>query len=193
MIDTKKFRKANKKEIAIIINSILKISPKIQSILNKINYKFYIALNNKITKNNYPSIFLIPFSLIKKLVNFQQEIKVISAGLYLGFIKRGKFYLSLEGAEFLLNMSCFSTNHKLFVNKNGEKSILYGNRILKRMITKIPAELKKNSFLLVFNLENELIALAISKVDYNGFQKLNPNDLVALNLTDKGYYLREKQ
>lgn len=193
MIDTKKFRKANKKENAIIINSVLKISSKILSKLKKIDYNFYIGLNNKTSKNKFPSIFLIRNNLNKELVKFQKEVRVNSAGLYFGFIKRGECYLSLEGAEFLLNLSCFSKNQKLFVNKNGEKSILYGNRITKSMITKIPVELKRNSFLLVFNLDNELIALAKSQVDYLTYQNSNHNDIVALNLVDKGYYLRKKQ
>lgn len=193
MIDTKKFRKANRKENAIIINTLLKISTKILSVLKKIEYNFYIALNNKTSKNKFPSIFLIHKNLSKELVKFQQEIRVNSAGLYFGFIKRGEFYLSLEAAEFLLNLSCFSTNQKLFVNKNGEKSILYGNRISKSMIAKIPTELKRNSFLLVFNLENELIALAKSQVDYLTYQNFSHSDIVALNLVDKGYYLRKKQ
>jgi len=193
MIDTKKFRKVNKNEYAIITNSVLKISTKILSVLKKIDYKIYIVLVNKTSKNNYPSIYLIPNNLTKDLVNFQQEINVNSAGLYLGFIKKGEFYLSLEGAEFLLKSGCFSKNQKLFVNKSGEKSILYGNRISKSMIAKIPNDLQKNAFLLVFNLDNELIALAKSQVNYLTYQNLIHNDLVALNLVDKGYYLRKKQ
>jgi ribosome biogenesis protein Nip4 len=61
------------------------------------------------------------------------------------------------------------------------------------MVIQISTKLNKNDFLLIFNQNNELIAIAISKVDYNLYQRLNPNDLVALNLVDKGYYLRVKQ
>jgi len=193
MIDIKKFRKVNKNENAIITNSVLKISTKILSVLKKINYKIYINLVNKTSKNNYPSIFLIPNNLVKDLVNFQHVTNVNSAGLYMGFIKKGEFYLSLEGAEFLLTLNCFSKNQELYVNRSGEKSILYGNKISKSMIKKIPTGLQKNAILLVFNLENELIALAKSQVNYLAYQHLNHNDLVALNLVDKGYYLRKKQ
>ena len=61
------------------------------------------------------------------------------------------------------------------------------------MISQISIKLKTKDFLLIFNQKNELIAIAISKVDYDVYQKLNSNDLVALTLTDKGYYLRQKQ
>jgi ribosome biogenesis protein Nip4 len=194
MIDPKKFRQVNKKEYAIITNSVFKISTKILSVLEKENYKIYINLvQEKISKENYPSIFLIHNNLAKNLVNFQQNINVNSAGLYFGFIKKGEFYLSLEGADFLLKSDCFSKNQQIHVNKSGEKSILYGNKISKSMTVKVPKELQKNSFLLVFNLDNELIALAKSQVNYLTYQNLNHNDLVAINLVDKGYYLRKKQ
>ncbi len=193
MIDTKKFRKVNKIEYAIITNSVLKISTKILSVLKKINYKIYIALVNKTSKNNYPSIFLIPNNLTKNLVKFQQDISVNSVGLYFGFIKKGEFYVSLEGAEFLLKSGCFSKNQELYVNRSGEKSILYGNRISKSMIEKIPTGLQKNAFLLVFNLTNELIAIAKSQVNYVTYENLNLKDPIAINLVDKGYYLRKKQ
>ena len=193
MIDTKKFRKVNKNEYAIITNSVLKISTKILSVLKKIDYKIYIVLVNKTSKNNYPSIYLIPNNLTKDLVNFQQEINVNSAGLYLGFIKKGEFYLSLEGAEFLCKKGILSAIKFLYVNKKGEKSILYGNNILKNMILKIPSNIQKEDYLLIFNELNEILALAQSKVESNNIKHLNPEDLVAFNLSDKGIYLRKKQ
>ena len=116
-----------------------------------------------------------------------------SAGLYFGYIKQGKFYLSLESTEFFKNLSCFLIEQFLFLTDKGEKSILYGNNIEKEMIIRISPKLNKSDFLLVFNQNDELIAISISTVYYNIYKKLNPNDLVALNLIDKGYYLREKQ
>ena len=193
MIDTKKFREINETEKGIITDSVLKISTKILSVLKKIDYKIYIALVNKTSKNNYPSIFLIPNNLTKNLVKFQQDISVNSVGLYFGFIKKGEFYVSLEGAEFLLMLGCFSKQQKIYVNEDGEKAILYGNRILKRMIAEITTELKKDVFVLVFNLEKELIAIAKSQVNYPTYKNLNPNEMVAINLVDKGYYLRKRQ
>jgi len=193
MIDTKKFREINETERDIINKSALKISTKILSVLKKIDYKIYIDLVNKTSKNNYPSIFLIPNNLTKNLVKFQQDISVNSVGLYFGFIKKGEFYVSLEGAEFLLKSGCFSKNQELYVNRSGEKSILYGNRISKSMIEKIPTGLLKNAFLLVFNLTNELIAIAKSQVNYVSYENLNLKDPIAINLVDKGYYLRKKQ
>ncbi|MFX1277737.1 MAG: PUA domain-containing protein [Promethearchaeota archaeon] len=81
----------------------------------------------------------------------------------------------------------------MYVNDKGEKAILYGNIILKKMITNIHVNLKKKDFLLVFNQLNELIAIAQSQVDFEDIQNLEPNKSIAINLVDKGYYLRKKQ
>ena len=101
--------------------------------------------------------------------------------------------LSLEGAEFLLNLNFFSERYQLIVNNDGEKAILYGNKILKKMIIKISNKLKKNDFLLVFNQSNELICIARSQVDFEDIQNIKTNEIIAFNLIDKGYYLRKKQ
>jgi len=61
------------------------------------------------------------------------------------------------------------------------------------MIIKIPSNLEKKEFLLVFNRLNELIAIAQAQIGYKTSQNLNTSDLIALNLNDKGYYLRRKQ
>ncbi|MFX1321129.1 MAG: PUA domain-containing protein [Promethearchaeota archaeon] len=193
MNNTKKFREINEIEKVIIHNSLLKISTKILPVLNRINYKIYITMENKISKINYPSIFLIPSNLTKSVDRLTQNTSINIAGSYFGFIKKGDFYLSLEGTEFLLNLGCFSKRQKIIVNENGEKAILYGNQILKRMVIKVPNELEKNDFLIVLNLNDELIAIGKSHVSYHTYKNLKPNDLVVLNLVDKGYYLRKRQ
>ena len=118
---------------------------------------------------------------------------IISAGIYFGFIKKNKFRLSLEGAEFLLNLHFFSERHLATVNNDGEKAILYGNQILRKMIVKISNKVKKNDFILVFNQSNELICIARSQVNFEDIRNLKNNDIIAFNLIDKGYYLRKKQ
>ena len=193
MNSKKNFRIINQTEKNIISKSLAEIEPKILSFLNKKEFIFFISFENMIQKSNYPIIYLIPDYLINIIDNFNLDISIISAGIYFGFIKRSKFYLSLEGAEFLYQMRLFSDKNYIVVNDKGEKAILYGNRIIKDFIYKIPENLDKNKFLLIFNQSNELISIAQSQVDKEEYPNLKSNDLVTLNLIDKGYYLRIKQ
>ena len=61
------------------------------------------------------------------------------------------------------------------------------------MITKTSAKLQRDDFLLVFNEFNEILAIALSKTESNIIDKLKPKEIIALNLKDKGYYLRTPQ
>jgi len=192
MNDFKTFRLVNKIETTMIYNSLIKISPKILSFFEKNDYRLSISLNELEAKSKFPSIFLISKDQLKLLRALKND-KIISAGLYFGFIKKGNFYISLEGAEFLYHNNLFSDLKRIHLNDKGEKSILYGNNILKNMIHAIPSSLKQNEILLIFNRNDEIIALAQSKYSYQNIQKLKPKEIIANNLNDKGYYLRRYQ
>ena len=192
MRDLKTFRLVNKIETKMIYDSLVKISPNILTFFEKTDYRLSISLNELEAKSKFPSIFLISKDQLKILQTLEND-KISSAGLYFGFIKKGNFYISLEGAEFLYNINLFSDLKRIHLNDKGEKSILYGNNILKIMIRAIPSSLKQNEILLVFNRNDEIIALAQSKYNYQNIQKLKPKEIVAINLNDKGYYLRRNQ
>ncbi|MFX1361155.1 MAG: hypothetical protein ACFE8T_12515, partial [Promethearchaeota archaeon] len=83
--------------------------------------------------------------------------------------------------------------NQIIVNIQGEKSILYGNNILKKMLSNFSIELKMNDLVIVLNHLKEIIAIGIIKVGGNDFYNLESNDIIALNLIDKGYYLRKNQ
>lgn len=195
MNKTENFRKINENELQIIEVSLSKISPKISIFLKKVQYHFYISFKNTDSIKEYPTIYLIPSNLTK-IMNMVTPIlnaSINSAGLYFGFIKKNQFFLSLEGTEYLFKEGAYLDNNLIQVNEDGEKSILYGNNVLKTMIAKISPSVKKNDFLLVFNQKSELIAIARSQLDCFSIENLNPKAIVALNLIDKGYYLRKKQ
>ena len=193
MSHLKKFRVINNTEKKIIADSIKKYSSKLPFVLKELEYQFFILLEDLNSNGKFPLIYLVPTTLINTLNSIDPDINIISSGIYFGFIKKNNFYLSMEGAEFLHTKNCFSKRHYVKVNKQGEKSILYGNNIKKGLIIEISNKLYKKDFLLVLNQSNELIAIAQSQVNYKTFQNLNPKDVVALNLVDKGYYLRKKQ
>lgn len=193
MRDLKTFRLVNKIETTMIYDSLIKLSPNIIPFFEKNDYRLYISLNELESESKFPSIYLISRDQGNLLVKILNVEIVYSAGVYFGFIKKGIFFLSLEGVEFFHNQDKIPKSKHITVNKEGEKSILYGNNILKKMVRTIPLDLKKNDFLAVFNQNQEIIAIAESLIDYKSYQNLDSNKITALNLVDKGYYLRKKQ
>jgi len=193
MKDLKEFRMINEREQQFILNSISSFSSKILDNLKGLDYILWIHLGNSHSKNSFPEIYLIPISVANKIKNIKNVNSIKSAGLYFGFVKMGQFFLSLEGAEFLFNKRLYTENQILYVSSKGEKSILYGNSILKHMCLKIPLKIEKNSILIVLNESDEILSLAKSQITYEDYQNFTSKDKVAINLIDKGYYLRKKQ
>ena len=103
MRDLKTFRLVNKIETTMINDSLKKLSPNILPFFEKNDYRLYISLNRLEAESKFPSIYLISRdqgNLLEKILKV--EI-VCSAGVYFGFIKKGIFFLSLEGVEFFHN------------------------------------------------------------------------------------------
>ena len=193
MRDFKNFRLVNKIETKMIYDSLVKISPNILSFFEKADYRLSISLNELEAKSKFPSIFLISDNQSILLEKVLKAVIVRSAGVYFGFIKKGNFFLSLEGLEFLFKSNLFSDLKRISVSDKGEKSILYGNNILRNMIIKIPTNTKQKDILVVLNKFDEVIAIAQSKHDHQNIQQLKPKEIIAINLNDKGYYLRRNQ
>ena len=187
------FRIVNRFEENIIIDTLSKISHKISTILDTIDYTLCIVFYESSSKINFPSIYLAPNNLLKIIDKLGPNAGIISAGIYFGFIKRNNFLLSLEGAEFIWKLNSFSDSNLVKVNTDGEKAILYGNKLQKKMILQLSNDTKMNDFLLIFNKTNELICIAQSQVNFGDIKNLTNHEIVALNLVDKGYYLRKKQ
>ncbi len=193
MIESSNFRQINEIEKEIISKSLSKISPNIMQILIRSKRTLYISLSEANLKTNYPPIYLISNESLKILDVIEFKTKIYSGGLYFGFIKKGNFFLSLEGLEFLFKSNLLSDLKRINVSDKGEKSILYGNNILKNMILKSPINIKQKDILVVLNKVDEVIAIAQSKHDHQNIQQLKPKEIIAINLNDKGYYLRKNQ
>ena len=193
MNDSKNFRPINNYEKDIIANSLSQISLKFITLLDKKLYNLYILLKSPIIKDVQLPIYLFKPKNKALKQAIQLTSYIYSIGLYFGFIKKGLFFISLEGAEFLYRNKYILEKNQIIVNIQGEKSILYGNNILKKMVSNFSMELKINDLVVVLNELKEIIAIAIIKVDGNEFYNLESDDIIALNLIDKGYYLRKKQ
>jgi ribosome biogenesis protein Nip4 len=187
------FRKINQIEKKIIGNFLSNISSNNTSNFKDFEQNIYVFIRDKTHKTDYPQIYLLSEELRKIIDSINAINDISSGGLYFGFIKRGKFYVSLEGAEYLHKRGYISDLLQLYVNTYGEKSILYGNNILKNMLIMKTYRFKQNDFILVFNDKDELIAIGRSAIEGNDIKNLTNDGLVANNLSDKGRYLRVKQ
>jgi ribosome biogenesis protein Nip4 len=187
------FRYLNQIEKKIIKNSLLTNSSNLVSNFTELENNLCINIKKRTMPNIFPKIYLLSDELKNLLKKLTDTESISLGGLYFGFIKRGKFYLSLEGAEFLYKKGLISDLKQLYVNKRGEKSVLYGNNILKHMLIKKSYDFGEKDFMLVFNEKNEIIAISRATVESDQVQNLRAEDLIAINLSDKGIYLREKQ
>ncbi|KKM72482.1 hypothetical protein LCGC14_1420110 [marine sediment metagenome] len=192
MNDATSFRQINNIELQIIITSFIKISAKFLAILDNLKSKLYTSIKHSTNRTNYLSIYLITDEQQNLLNEINIRNKIYATGVFFGLIKRGVFLLSIEGAEFLYVSNIFPDFKKLILNENGEKSTLYGNNILKKMVLYSPIDLKKKDFLLVLNEFHEIIGLGLSQTNNEQILDSKPSDLIALNLSDKGYYLRQQ-
>jgi len=193
MNETRIFRRINAVEIKIIANSINTISTKLLRIFENLKDLLYILINKNDSETDYPSIYLTTEKHQKILNNAKLFNKIYDAGLYFGFIKRGKFYFSIESVEYIYKNGIFTEFKLINLNENGERSFLYGNNILKKMVRKSPNTLEKEDFLLILNKFDEIIGLGISRVNNEILSNLKPNDVFAINIKDKGEYLRRSQ
>lgn len=192
MKNSNKIRPINLTEKEIIRNSLNKLDPNLFNSLTE-EYLIYICFNPIWKSKEFPSIFLISQQQHNFMKSFENQDDIFSVGLYIGFIKQGIFLVSLELVEFVYKKGFLSDVKFIVVNPKGEKAILYGNNMLKRMISKTSNNFQAGEILIIFNELNEILAIALSKVESISLENCGPKDIIAINLSDKGYYLRAKQ
>ncbi|TFF99391.1 MAG: hypothetical protein EU542_09055, partial [Promethearchaeota archaeon] len=181
----------------IVLNTFSEISDEVKFFFNENQNQFYVVIFKDDTTNRYPSIFFVSKSLIETFKKLNNKSRIVALGIYTGFMKHGQFYLSIEGAEFLNNNHLIPKDKKIYVKKDVEKSILYGNHIDKMMISSLEnfskISIEKGKIIFLFSEINELLSISLLTKNIDSFNKMNESDLIATNLIDKGYYLRKKQ
>ena len=187
------FRNLNEFEKSIILNSLDKICQNSDIFIKNYQERLYISFDRTSSRGVNPSIYLVSPAHPKFIEKFDKDIQITSIGLYFGFFNKESFRLSLEGAEFLLNRKLLIQDHILVIDTDGEKSVLYGNDIKKGNAIDIPGHLRKDDLLVINNEKNEICAIAQSLINKQDLASLNPGEIIALNLVDKGYYLRKTQ
>ncbi len=187
------FRKLNKNEKKIVKDSLHNISDKIWEYFLEEQYEIYIKISESKKNKTSLELFLVPQQLVPEINKIKNLTTIKFTGIPLGFIKNKRLFLSLETAELLFNLHKIDPRIILILNENGEKSVLYGNPIKKGMILEISSEIRVNTILFLINKNQEFLGLGLLKVNYEKYRKLKNKDNIALNLVDKGSYLRRNQ
>jgi len=187
------FRKLNKNEKKIVKDSLHNISDKIWEYFLEEQYEIYIKISESKKNKTSLELFLVPQQLEPEINKIKNLTTINFTGIPLGFIKNKRLFLSLETAELLFNLHKIDPRIILILNENGEKSVLYGNPIKKSMILEISSEVQANRIVFLINKNQEFLGLGLIKANYEKYRKLKNNDNIALNLVDKGSYLRRDQ
>jgi len=187
------FRKLNKNEKKIVKDSLYHISNNIWKYFLEEKYEIYIKISESRQNKNTLELFLIPQQLELEINKIKKLAAIKFSGIPLGFIKNKRLFLSLEAAELFFNLHKIDSRNILILNENGEKSVLYGNPIKKGMILDISFEIRVNWIVFLVNKNQEFLGLGLLKVNYEKYKKLKNKDNIALNLVDKGFYLRRDQ
>lgn len=187
------FRKLNKNEKKIVKDSLHNISDKIWEYFLEEQYEIYIKISESKKNKTSLELFLVPQQLEPEINKIKNLTTINFTGIPLGFIKNKRLFLSLETAELLFNLHKIDPRIILILNENGEKSVLYGNLIKKSMILEISSEVQANRIVFLINKNQEFLGLGLLKINYEKYRKLKNNDNIALNLVDKGSYLRRDQ
>jgi ribosome biogenesis protein Nip4 len=190
-----RFRRLNQTEKGTILRSLKNISVKLSQFFEENFNNLYIQFLKPNENYQYPKVYFLPNMLISTLKKIKKNSIIKSGGLYLGFIKKGELMISIEAIEYYLSThsELFSDLQKINLTAEGEKSFLYGNNIQKDMIIDFSSSFLEQRFILVLNTLNELIGIALVKENLPSLEKLNSDEIVAINLQDKGYYLRKTQ
>jgi ribosome biogenesis protein Nip4 len=184
------FRALKNSEFEFIQAALIQISPRLVSYVQIRRSFLFTSISGKRNKN---LVYMITENIKNIQKKLQKKVDLISAGTYLGFLRMQKFFLSLEGAEYFFKEKLIPDQIIIRVSKEGEKSILYGNPIERRMILDNNYNVKKGSIVLILNQFNELVALGHAEVALNNLKSFKEREILISNLIDKGYYLRRAQ
>jgi ribosome biogenesis protein Nip4 len=187
------FRESSEFEKKLILQALETISAKLKSYIRARQHQLFLLIPKGEKNIIYPQVFFIPESIIKIIHQIQEIANIREAGVYLGFIKRGKFHLSIEGAELFTSLQLIKEKEMFVLNQEGTKAILYGNNIKKKMVKSFPDKLEKDMIYFTLSPSKELIALGLSLKGKAEVETLGDKKEIVLNLIDKGYYLRQDQ
>ena len=108
-------------------------------------------------------------------------------GLYLGKIKKGKFFPSFN----LLSMMAKENGNKVLIDKKSAWLFICGRDVLRKSIIELHGFAKKNSYVLILNEFSECLGFGRIVGKLSG--ECRSDDVVIKNVSDVGDFLRRER
>ena len=134
------------------------------------------------------AFYLIPQSWLQHIREMPSGVTYHALGLQLGNLTEGKFKLSLAALEKLADL----TRNIIKLSAHGATLFTYGRSILKESVVEINSNLERGSKVIVLDENSECLGLAELSVNALKVDKLRQEKLVAKNISDIGWYIRQK-
>lgn len=156
------------------------INQKEHGVMKKLNWEFGIDVDEilegrdiLVSCNGRTEVFVTNPKTADTLKKMKKDPYCV--GLYIGEIKKDRFFLSLEGATLIKGF----TKKKVFVTRKAEQLVLYKRDVLSKSVIKYACDIKTDEKCLIVNEDDEVLAIGIKRRDFIG------------NIIDRGWYLRK--
>lgn len=134
------------------------------------------------------SYYLVSSDWMRFLQNKFTDFEPAHLGRRFGDIVEGRFRFSLSMLDELKDVT---PNH-LVVSGKGAEAFTYGRSILKESVVEVAPGLSREQRVIVLNKHGDCLGLASLTVDSERIGRLGPDRLVAKNLADIGWYIRNE-
>ena len=132
-------------------------------------------------------LFLVPQKVLSIFKKTQGRHNPYCLGVYVGDLVNNMFLPSIEGVTLVSPHS----NRKIRVSMKGEQTILYGRDIKRSFVKEAPYDVHKGERVVITNVLDETIALGKMSINGSELDGVDKETLVAENIVDRGWYLRE--
>lgn len=115
--------------------------------------------------------------------------KLVSLGTCFGkFTKTNKFRLHITALEYLAQYAVY----KIWIQKKGEMSYLYGNNIVSAHVSKMSEGIPEHQGVVIYSVNDTPLGFAVTAKSSVDLKKSQPTDIIAFHQADIGEYLRNE-
>ncbi|KAG5513564.1 hypothetical protein PMAC_000996 [Pneumocystis sp. 'macacae'] len=124
-----------------------------------------------------------------RLVTTIPRKKLVSFGTCFGkFTRTNKFRLHVTALDYIAQYAIY----KIWIQKKGEMSYLYGNNVIRAHVGKMSEGIPEHHGVVICSMNDTPLGFAVTaKTDVDS-KKLQPTDIIAFHQTDIGEYLRNE-